>query len=351
MKIVKWLIFILCQLIVCFIFLETFSYFFLKHSSNPLYRARRILTFDSKLGWMQKPDLDTTFENQPVVTNENGYRTNSDKKIIPALLTLGPSSAFGWGVSAEQTYTVLVSEKTGGYLNASGIGHSIFQGNRVWRSLSHLQPKYVLIAYGVNDLDKFRFFDTGSTEDQNYFSQSLKPGVLDSLNFNITNVLSLALNLASQQSSCEKLKQTSVRVPWNQFEIILHEMLAEMRAKNITPVIVNTAYYLKNPRKEFKIETIENAYTEASRLAQSGKCKEAFETLKIARSWEPENILYQVQLFNQNLRHFAESEKVLLIDAFGLLKHQPEKMFYDPVHPSAEGHKEIAGQILKTVFN
>lgn len=351
MKIVKWLIFILFQFLVCFLFLETFSYFFLKHSSNPLYRARRILTFHSELGWMQKGNLDTTFEGQSVYTDENGYRINADGKINPTLLTLGPSSAFGWGVSAEETYTSIVGEKAGGYLNASGIGHSIYQGNKVWRTLSTENPKIVLIAYGVNDLDKFRFFDIGSSPDREYFAENLRPGLLDSVNFNITNVLSLAVNLASQQTSCEKLKQTSVRVPWDEYEEILRKILREMKLRLISPVVINTPYYLKNPRKEFKIETIEEAYAKASFLAREGKCKEALETLKVARSWEPENILYQVQLFNKKLAQLTAEEKVPLVDAFSLLKHQPKKMFYDPVHPSAAGHKEIAGQILKTVFN
>jgi hypothetical protein len=128
-------------------------------------------------------------------------------------------------------------------------------------------------------------------------------------------------------------------------------MLKEMRAKNITPVIINTAFYLKNPRPEFKVEMIEKAYADASKLAKRDKCKEAHDALKLAKSWEPENILYQVNLFNQKLSEFAKAENVHLIDAFTLLKDQPEIMFYDPVHPSARGHQEIAGQISKAVIN
>lgn len=351
MKFAKWTIFIVCQIIVCFLFLETFSYFFLKYSSNPLYRARRILRFSSELGWMQKPNLDTTFEGQPVYTDENGYRRNANLNTNPVMLTLGPSSAFGWGVSAEETYTSLVGKRVGSPLNASGIGHTLYQGSIIWRSLYTMNPKIVLIAYGVNDLDKFRFFDTASSADREYFSESLKPGFFDSIDLNITNVLSLALNLAKQQSSCDKLKQTSVRVPWNEFQEMLRKLLREMRMRHVTPVLINTAYYLKSPRPEFKIETIENEYAKASSFAREGKCKEAFESLKIARSWEPENILYQVQIFNQELAKLAAEENVPLIDAFSLLKEEPLKMFYDPVHPSAEGHKKIAGQILETVLN
>lgn len=341
------------QILLCAIFFELFGYFFLVKSSNPLYRARRILHFDERLGWKQKPNLSTTFENQPVMTDEQGYRISGIRNSVPLLLTLGPSSAFGWGVSDEETYSALVAKKTGGLLNASGIGHSLYQGKILWNEkLKHLRPSHILIAYGVNDLDKFRFFDSESSRDSVYFQTPLRKSYLDKFDSHFLNVLSLAKNLASYQISCSHITDTAIRVPWNEFSTILKELTDDMKEKGIVPILIGTPFYLKNPRAGFTVNLIEDAYEAASGLAREGKCKEAHEALTIAKSYEPENILEQVKIFNKNLEIFARENDLRFIDAFKTISvEKAETNFYDPVHPSAEGHKKIASQILKSMFN
>lgn len=353
MKILKSIFFIVIQLVICSIVVETTCYFFLQNSSNPLYRARRILQYDSYLGWMQKPNLDSTFEHQSVITDLNGHRINSaDTQNLPELITLGPSSAFGWGIKNDETYTSLSAKKMNlSVTNASGIGHSIAQGSRMWEKLkTTISPKYALIAYGVNDLDKFRFFDSDSINDQDFFKDAPRALKIDKLKLpsDFVVVLSLVIRQLSHTLKCDQLVKSPQRVEWNSYKDLLLSMLNEMKAKKITPILINTPFYLSHADPEFNEEKILKAYAEVSSLAIQNKCKEAHEKLKIAKALEPFSINQKVIEFNSKLKEFAQKNQIIIVDAHDLLGTQNAKdNFYDPVHPSVKGHKIIADEILK----
>jgi hypothetical protein len=75
-----------------------------------------------------------------------------------------------------------------------------------------------------------------------------------------------------------------------------------MRSRGITPVLINTPFHLVSPNPEFNVNDI-------------GKYQEAHKALILARSFEPENILFQLMNFND------------------------------------KGHRKIARQIIESVFN
>lgn len=334
---------------------EVICYFFLTHSSNPLYRARRILQYDEALAWMQMPNLDTTFEDNPVMTDLFGFRTSKEAQNIKAqegLLTLGPSSAFGWGVSNNDTYTTIVAKNLNlSPLNASGIGHSIFQGKIMWDRVKLTQNShYALIAYGVNDLDKFRFFDSEPLTDKDYFKNGPSVLALDKRQSrsDFLIALSLLIRQTKHNSDCSKLIGITQRVSWDDYKNILDSMILEMDKMKITPIIINTPFYLKKKNPHFEMKQITNFYNEAGELAKEGKCSEAQEKLKQAKSLEPFSIYENVVLFNERLKLYAHEKKILYIDSFELLINQDAAdHFYDPVHPSAKGHKIIADEILR----
>lgn len=359
MKIIKNIGFIFIQFIVCGIILEIFCYFFLLNSHNPLYRARRILQYDSTLGWMQKPNLDTSFEKKIVVTDSNGFRLQS-KETQPltsgkAMLTLGPSSAFGWGVSSEETYSSAVAMHFGARnINSSGVGHSIVQGDLIWKNIfSHESNlSYVLISYGVNELDKFRFFDSTPVDDKIFFKSEPVGLKIDKLHLpsNFIAALSLMIREVFSRVNCDHLVNSVQRVSWNDYEATLSKMLSEMKNKNITVVLINTPFFLKNKNPKYSDHIIKSKYSEVARLAQEGHCIEAHEKWKIAMSYEPDNIFDQIILFNAMLRAYALRNGLIYIDAFHLLQtNVPEKNFVDPVHPSSLGHQKIANRIINSL--
>lgn len=304
---------------------------------------------------MQKPNLDTTFEKQPVFTDKNGFRISQNTKEENAkLATFGPSSAFGWGVSNDETYTSLVAKELNiTPLNASGIGHSILQGEKMWDKLKQeIAPHFAIISYGVNDLDKFRFFDSEPVSDKVFLSQEPFGLSIDKrqLPTNFASSLSLVLRQVEHTMNCEKLVNSAQRVEWNDYKDALDRLIKEMRERKITPVIVNTPFLLKHKNPLFSKALIEKAYKEMKQLANEKKCKEAQEKLKYAKTLEPDNINLSVIDFNKNLNDYCLENKIICIDSWGLLVTQnPDGNFYDPVHPSPKGHALIAEKIIEEI--
>ncbi len=359
MKIIKTVLFYLAQLIVCGVILEIICYFFLLHSDNPLYRARKILVYDPIVGWMQERNLETTFEKKSVFTDGNGFRTEEDSSDddVFKTITLGPSSAFGWGVNIEETYSALIAKHFNKKnLNASGIGHSILQGERVWHKKligKNLSLSHAFIAYGVNDLDKFRFFDSHPVDDKTYFMTTPEALDIDKARYpgNLPIVLSLVWRQFQYQKKCDQLVTTVQRVSWNEYESALTSLIQEMKYKKIIPVIINTPFYLKNKNPKFSVELINDTYGKVSKLAQGGNCKEAHIQLKIAKELEPDNIQVKVLELNEHLKNFAEKNHILYIDAYKILAgNNEEDNFVDPVHPSVLGHKKIADELIKALL-
>lgn len=357
MKILKPIFFIVFQFILCAFMLEVTSYFFLIKSSNPLYRSRRLLQYDADLGWMQKEKLNTKFENQILKTDNRGFRSTdglANNSTEVKMLTLGPSSAFGWGVKNEQTYTSLSAKAINTRsINASGIGHSIMQGQLMWNKIKNdVHPDFVLISYGVNDLDKFRFFDADSINDKTFFQAEPRALRLDKLKLpsDFLVVLSLVIRQLTHTLQCDQLINFPQRVEWQDYKEVLTNMINEMRSRRIRPVLINTPFYLASPDPKFNEQLIIKAYAEVSALASKQQCSEAHEKLKYAKSLEPFSISHKIILLNKKLKDFANFENITLVDTYSILSGANAKEnFYDPVHPSAKGHKLIADEIVKLI--
>ncbi len=353
---------IIFQLIILIVFFSLGSAYYLKNSPNPLYRAIRIITPDATLGWRQKSNLDTIFEAATVTTDVHGFRiyddeknSHSNKPISDYILTLGPSSAFGWGVEGHETYSSIVANKLGlKPMNASGIGHSIHQGtlqlNQIMTNDGRMKHvRYALIAYGVNDLDKFRFFDSYSNKDKDYF-QTFNVSELDKAiyQYSFSSLIHLAWRKFSYQKSCQHLENIEPRVPWIDFEKQLLNMITSLTKMNIKVVILNTPFLLKNKMTTFNSNMIEQLYKEVEFKARNKQCESAHEIFLKAKVLEPNNILEQVQIFNGKLKKLANEKSWTYIDSFTLLKDNPT-MFYDPVHPSKNGHHLLANEMIKAL--
>ena len=155
-------------------FLETAARL-LPAGHDELSRITRILRHDPDLFWTQRPGLETVFAGVPLRLNSLGFRgaEPEPRKGGFRIVIMGASPALGWGVREEDTYAALLRErlKAGGkqveIINASVIGYSSFQGLKLLRkTVLPLSPDLVVITYGVNDPDKYRFFMDSALSDK-----------------------------------------------------------------------------------------------------------------------------------------------------------------------------------------
>jgi lysophospholipase L1-like esterase len=166
--------------------LELFAGFFLAPSR--LETILSVLKRDSHLIWSMRSNLETEFFGAPISTDSDGFRLNGhDRNDAPEgttfrIVTLGASPSFGWGVADHQTYSALLerslSDKFPGRtsvsaLNASVIGYSSHQGRLLFeKNAPHWKPDLVIVAYGINDVDSYRFFSDDGSPDQDTRKES-----------------------------------------------------------------------------------------------------------------------------------------------------------------------------------
>lgn len=359
MKLIKTGLFWSVQIVVALGLLEVICYCFLKTSSNPLYRARRILQQHENWGWQASPNLKTEFEGAPLWTEQNGFRVENAGETADfqkvELLTLGPSSAFGWGIAAEDTYTAQIAKSLHlNYLNASQIGFSTEQGLLLWdlflkNKLPHL--KYVILSYGINDLDRFRFYDLSFTNDVIYFSQNSvksKPASLP-FNSNLLTTFNLFGNEAWLKFNCSSLSTIKQRLSLSESDHESRALIQNLKEKNVKIVFVGTPYLRMPANSDFQYGDVREYYQAAESAASAGNCREALGFIGQAKTLEPWRVEQDVAKLAVVQKKLSQDEGILYIDAytaFNNLKSQKE-YFVDPVHPTVQGHKLIADLVLE----
>jgi hypothetical protein len=154
--------------------LEWITRAFVRSHGDSLQAARLIQRPDESLGWRQRSDLDTSFQGRPLKTGLLGLRAAEALPVHSRVWVLGPSSAFGWGVGQGETYSDFLQRELGSpVVNAGEIGYSIIQGEKLYGALRDQlklsSPAFVVIAFGINDVDHFRFFGkNGPTDEQSF---------------------------------------------------------------------------------------------------------------------------------------------------------------------------------------
>ncbi len=141
-----------------------------------LEKILAILERDPALIWRLRANLITVFENQPVRTGAQNLRGATIAVPKPAgtfrVVALGASPTFGWGVPEADAYpawaqTVLKERGlTIEVINGGTPGYTTWQGVR--RLRDHVlgwSPDVVTVAYDLNDLDRFRFFNNDGRVD------------------------------------------------------------------------------------------------------------------------------------------------------------------------------------------
>lgn len=310
--------------------LEAPSRWWIRSRGNPLQRAKLILEPHPQWGWRQRPSLDTVFENIPVLTDADGFRTGEGgARGSPAdVLVLGPSSAFGWGVRYEDTYAAL----TPGAFNGGQIGYSLRQGRELERFFAArgAAPRWLVLAYGVNDLDHFPFFP--APRKPRWFDASALAGLFLQ-----------AYDEAAFVAGCGFARPPGVRVPLDEFMGILHEIAAGASARGTRVAVIDTPSRYDIADDAAKASESEALYQESYRAGREGRCSNAQKILSQARRLESFRVKRDIALLNARLKDESARGEWALVPVAAQLEAAGD--FVDPIHPSPEGHRKIARRL------
>ena len=117
------------------------------------YADERFYADDPILGWRLIPGLNLEFSNHAdfrvrLRTDERGLRIGELPPTNPAILVVGDSFAFGWGVEADETFAAQAAASAGGAIWNAGVPlYDVCQAvDRATELLSVLRPRIVVVG-------------------------------------------------------------------------------------------------------------------------------------------------------------------------------------------------------------
>ena len=334
---------------------EFVSDWWIQHRADALQRARRIMSIDTVRGWRQTPNLNTIFENKTLRTDAQGFRLARAHSAAPTILVLGPSSAFGWGVEADETWPEILGQRFSTHgdrvLNASEVGYTIVQGSLLYESLNKAllsSVHTVVLAYGVNEVDRFRFFGRDSADDIEYFSRPIEPSFgeifFNSLPF--TALLWRGAQEAQTIFGCGFKRAPALRVSMAKFPSVLREFISRLRRDGRRVVYVNSAREIPVTPDETRAALSDRLFLESETLSKAGDCKGSRQAFAQARENEPWRVLRDIDRVNILISELGRELDIPVVDiASALVSPTKGEFFVDPIHPSATGHRLAADQI------
>ena len=332
--------------------LEVSSRWWIVRYADPLQRARRILTLDDELGWIARSNLNLMFEGKRLFTDTRGLRVPSNVKNdldTKQILVLGPSSAFGWGVNCEEAWPALIDGNT--VLNASQVGYSIVQGQKLYERLRAdglSGIKTVIIAYGVNDIDHFRFFDQTNLSDVEYFKQMGKNELLGGIYASgILSTLARGYQEAAIYFHCGYPQRPMQRVGAEAFSMHLKGLILELRKNKIGVLLVNSANAINVEPNNSKAEESDRLYEESARASALNQCARSRDLFFQAKKFESWRVIRDIDRINLAIQKTGTEMNVPVANISGL---EQKSFFVDPIHFSAEGHRLVADVIKSALM-
>lgn len=335
---------------------------------DPLDRARLVMEPSDRYLWRMRPLFSGKFENANLTTDANGFRIDDEaetkadaqadveKAEQPQMIdwiVLGPSSAFGWGVEYHETYASVAAKSLGkGLKNASQVGYGISQGLRVYedhRESWKLNPKTVFIAYGVNDVDRFRFFGPIGITDEDVFA---RPDISEQLRlekwiyrFAFSGLVMRAMQEGAMKYGCPGKNRFEIRESEEGFIASLKNLTEKVVADGHKPVIIDSPFLYPFKTDPLLAELATKQFAVAHEAANSGKCDEAKRQFQLARANEPHRVAQAIAKLNIRLKDFAESNMFRFIEASKMVGTADD--FVDPIHFSVKGNRQIAEGVAR----
>ena len=344
----------LIALLLLFILLEVGARVSIDNWGGPVDKALDILETDRILAWRVRPNLKTSFFETKVHTDQNGFRIPESlqhEKSGAKIWTYGPSSAFGWGVGAEESYPFLIGDlMNANTKNLSQIGYTLRQGIILAKMQSPPENSIVIVSYGINELDRFRFFFPTNEPDEFFFNQET-PLAARWVAETRTRILSLRfftrfVAKLSRQFSCKLPPKLNLRIPPDAITTYLNSIQQIVKDANAKLLLVDTPY-----RPDLFIpseKASEDFYQEAFTAAEKGDCKKANKALESFNRLETNRIRQDLVHINKAFHSWAKENHTPLVSASKLLSKKSD--FFDPIHPSVEGHRKIAVGIRDEIF-
>lgn len=343
---------------------EISARFWIRNFGDPLDRARLVMQPSERYLWRMRPDYSGTFENAKLVTDENGFRVSYQPRAEGTAvsgdsarnfdwLVLGPSSAFGWGVDLDDTYSSIAAKGAGKtLLNASQVGYGISQGLRIYedhRARWKFNPKTVFIAYGVNDVDRFRFFGPMGVSDREVFAreESLEQLRLEKwiYRFAFSGLLMRAMQEGAVKFGCPGKSKFEIRESEDGFFDSLSILIEQVVADGHRPVVIDSPFRYPFVTDPNRAELATKQFAAAHAAANSGNCEEAKRQFQMARENEPHRVALAISRINTRLKEFVAIKSVSLVEASKMVGAADD--FVDPVHFSVKGNKQIAEGVLR----
>ncbi len=325
-------------IVALFMALDSVPRWWINRSGDPLDKAGLVLRMDARWGWRQREYWRGTFLGLPLETNEIGLREKALDRVRAAdrrVLILGPSSTFGWGVTEPVVYARLLeralARRTPGsvaVVNGGEIGYSAWQGARFYEEsgLRQLKPQVLLVAYGANDVDRFRFFFGQGGSDDAALGPGRSPGIVALANaLRRVPLLALASRHAARwacgrsfaSAGARAAASAPLRVPPELFRTALVRLVRQARGDGAAVVLATTA----------------SRYAD---LAVEGALRA--ETQRLARD---------LKRYNDLVRDVAKREGAAVADLEPLARRpDAASLFVDPIHFSPRGHAAVAHIML-----
>lgn len=353
--------------------LEGAARWWVRRHGDALDQSMALLRADRELGWRQRARFRSEFMGVHVETDERGLRNPPAVRQAkgPLIIILGPSSTFGWGVAEEATYPRQLERllrQTPGHatvsvLNAGQVGFSSWQGLRFFeRELQQLHPAVLVIAYGVNDMDRHRFLRNGPFSDQVEFAsvQPVLTGAMERLtdHFMVCHVLrrqaarwlTMAACLAGGRARVWAWSFPGLRVLPQDYQRNLEELTRLAKREGIRVIHVTSGFALARSSPS-AAERCEGDYRVGAAYAAGRRCREAAAAMARARALEPWRLDRDLRVYNEMMRDVARRSADGLIDLEGLGDDpQAPTWFLDAVHFTAEGHARVAEALRATVL-
>jgi len=330
------------------------------HERDPRLRttpADVFFTWDRYLLWRCKPRatgrifIHSAGRSEEIELNSLGFRSHEINKLKRAgqqrIICMGDSTTFGWSIYREDAFPevlgkLLNQDKLNGrfeVINAGVPGYSSFQGLILLkRVILELKPDFVTICFGSND----NMQNQELTEDKKVyeFNNSLQGRLRELLAHSKIYIL-LENVIVSLQEKISTGKERAagtgkVRVPVEDFEENIREMIRILRGNEIRPVIINH-YKIRGDARDYEVTPYNRVMERLSRETNviSINTRRIFSAAAERLQKDP---TYREQMRTRFPETFLWDENSL------------RRFYMDYCHPTRYGHYLIALSLADKVF-
>lgn len=353
---------------------------------------------DPWLNWRLRPNIEVTFINTVVRTNEFGFRGKSLQKNKKSVLCIGDSTIFGWKVSEESTFVQQLEQmlNRSKYLsdnwqtiNAGVPGYTSFQVSLMAKRIfSSLKPDYVVLCVGNNEAWPAKRSDYQLYKDRYY-----KAKVLEFLSHSTLFLFLKELFQPGkpQQFKVQSLSKLQPKVSRDEYIQNIKDVISLTNQHQITLILMEPPVNLLFPPLRMTIlsdlEVFKRQWTSVIQLIENNEIDRALKKVDEYLTRFPDRF-YLLWLrgiiltkngelekgkalleraievhpfpgrckpsYRKALKDLAENNKIVYLDTNELLspfsdQGNIDELYIDWCHPTIKGHEIISKYLFRIV--